>query len=80
MDEFWYVLKVLHLDSMAFSRYILMFAELLVSGYLSMIGLDAAARTEKMKYRTASAVLLGGILVWCILTFSKVSTFLYFNF
>lgn len=80
LDEFWYVLKVLHLDSMSFSRYILMFAALLVSGCLSMIGPDAAVRTEKMKYRTASAVLLGGILVWCILTFSKVSTFLYFNF
>lgn len=80
MDEFWYVLKVLHLDQMTWSPYILMFAAFVVCVYLAMIGPNAAKRVERMKYSRISAVALGGMLVWCILTFSEVSTFLYFNF
>ncbi len=80
MDEFWYVIKVLHLDRMAYSGYILMFAALAACIYLAMIGKNAAQRAEKMKYKTGGAVLLGIVFVWCVLTFSKVSTFLYFNF
>ncbi len=80
MDEFWYVIKVLHLDRMAYSGYILMFAALAACIYLAMIGKNAAQRAEKMKYKTGGAALLGIVFVWCVLTFSKVSTFLYFNF
>lgn len=80
LDEFWYVLKVLHLDGLAYSRYILMFVILAVGIYLAMVGANAAERVRKMKYKMISGVVLGGIFVWCILSFSGVSTFLYFNF
>ncbi len=80
LDEFWYVIKVLHLDHMAYSGYILMFAALAACIYLAMIGKNAAQRSGKMKYKTGGAALLGIVFVWCVLTFSKVSTFLYFNF
>ncbi len=80
MDEFWYVIKILHLDNMAWSRYLLMFAALLVCLYLAMIGQNANERIERMKYKTTSAVAVGVLFAWCVLTFSQVSTFLYFNF
>lgn len=80
MDEFWYVIKVLHLDGMAYSGYILMFAALAACIYLAVFGKNAAQRAGEMKYKTVGAVLLGIVFVWCVLTFSKVSTFLYFNF
>lgn len=80
VDEFWYVLKVLHLDNLPYSRYILMWIILAAGLYLAMIGKNAARRIERMKFRTSSAVVFAALLLWCVLTFSKVSTFLYFNF
>lgn len=80
VDEFWYVLKVLHLDNLPYSRYILMWVILAAGLYLAMIGENAAGRIERMKFRTSSAVVFAVLFLWCVLTFSKVSTFLYFNF
>ncbi len=80
LDEFWYVLKVLHLDRMDYSRYILMAVILAAGLYLAMVGPNAAQRMEKARYRAGSAAVLAVLMVWSILTFSGVSTFLYFNF
>lgn len=80
VDEFWYIIKVLHLDNMAYSSYILLWIILALGIYLSMIGRNAAERMERVKYRTGSAAVFAVLTLWCILTFSKVSTFLYFNF
>ena len=80
VDEFWYVLKVLHLDSLPASPYILMFAVLAAGLYFSMIGKNAAERTARLRYRAGEAAALTVLMVWCILSFSGVSTFLYFNF
>lgn len=79
-DEFWYVIKVLHLDNLSFSRYILMFLILAVGLYLSMAGRNAQERVARLKYGPVSAAVLVVLAVWCILSFSGVSTFLYFNF
>lgn len=80
LDEFWYVIKVLRLDNMAYSRYILLWVILGGGIYLAMCGKNAAERMECAKYRTSSAFLFAALALWCVLTFSKVSTFLYFNF
>ncbi|MCD7726202.1 MAG: MBOAT family protein [Clostridiales bacterium] len=80
LDEFWYVLKVLHLDQMTYSGYFLMGAILAAGIYLAMVGDNAAQRMERLRYRPASALVLAGLMIWCVLTFSQVSTFLYFNF
>lgn len=80
LDELWYVLKVLHLDHFVFSRYVLMFFMLAVGLVLSMFGRNAGEITDKMKGKAVSAVLFGVVFVWCVLSFSQVSTFLYFNF
>jgi len=79
-DEFWYVIKVLHLGNLSFSRYILMFLILAAGLYFSMVGKNAQERVARLKYGPASAVALVVLAVWCILGFSGVSTFLYFNF
>lgn len=79
-DEFWYVIKVLHLDNLSFSRYILMFVILAVGLYFAMVGRNAQERTARLKYGPVSAAVLVVLAVWCILSFSGVSTFLYFNF
>lgn len=80
LDEFWYVIKILHLDQMAYSRYILMAVILAAGLYLAMVGANAAQRMERMKYKPVSVAAFAMLAVWCVLTFSQVSTFLYFNF
>lgn len=80
VDEFWYVLKVLKLDNLPYSRFILMWVILAAGFYLSAVGRNAAERMERVRYRVGSVVVLAVLAVWCVLTFSKVSTFLYFNF
>lgn len=80
LDELWYVIKVLHLDDQPFSRYILMFLILATGLYLAMAGENAAQRAERFKYRAGSAVVIAVLAVWCVLSLSGVSTFLYFNF
>lgn len=79
-DELWYVLKVLHLDNFSFSRYILMWGILAGGLYLAMIGRSAKERVTRLKYGPLSAAAAVILAVWCILSFSGVSTFLYFNF
>lgn len=80
LDEFWYVIKVLHLDSLSFSRYILMFLLLAAGLYLAMVGKNAEERAARLRYGPVSAAVMVVLAVWCILGFSGVSTFLYFNF
>lgn len=80
LDEFWYVLKVAHLDAMSYSRYILMFVMLVVGFYLAMVSPNASEIADRAKGRAISAMFIGAIFVWCVLSFSQVSTFLYFNF
>lgn len=80
VDEFWYVIKVLRLDRMSYSRYILMWVILAAGLYLAMVGATAAQRAERMKYKAGSSAVFAALALWCVLTFSRVSTFLYFNF
>ncbi|MDE7429684.1 MAG: MBOAT family protein, partial [Lachnospiraceae bacterium] len=80
LDEFWYIIKVLHLDNYSYSRYILMVLILAVGLYLAMAGKNAAQLAERFRYRAWSALVIAVLAVWCVLSFSGVSTFLYFNF
>ncbi|MCM1251912.1 MAG: MBOAT family protein [Clostridium sp.] len=80
LDELWYVLKVLHLDAMAYSRYILMFVMLAAGIYFSMFGKNAAQTADRVRAKAVPAVFFGAVFVWCILSLSRVSAFLYFNF
>ena len=80
LDEFWYVLKVLHLDGMKFSQYIIMVIMLVLGLLFAMVTPNASEVAQKSRGKVISCVLLGMIFVWCVLSFSQVSTFLYFNF
>lgn len=80
LDELWYVLKVLRLDNLSYSRYLLMYFMLAAGLCLAMFGRNAAQIADRIKGKAYQAVLFGAVFVWCILSFSQVSTFLYFNF
>jgi len=80
LDELWYALKVFHLDHFSYSRYVPMAFMLAVGLCLAMFGRNAAQIADALKGRAYQAVLLGAVFVWCVLSFSQVSAFLYFNF
>ena len=80
LDEFWYILKVLRLDRWEFGHYILMTVFTAFSLLLVFFGKNAAEIGEKIKPRVWTAVLFALLMLWCVLTFSNVSTFLYVNF
>lgn len=79
-DEFWYVLKVLHLDNRPFSQYLIMIL-LTVAGLLWVFFMPGAVETaKKSKIRLWTAPLFAVLFIWCVVSFAGVSTFLYFNF
>ena len=80
LDEFWYILKVLRLDRWEFGHYILMCVLTVFALALVFFGKNAAEAAEKTKPKAWTAVIFSCLLLWCVLTFSNVSTFLYFNF
>ena len=80
LDEFWYILKVLRLDGWEYGHYILMGAITVFSLLLVFFGKNAAGVADKIKPKPWTAVLFAGAMLWCVLAFAGVSTFLYFNF
>ena len=80
LDEFWYVMKVLHLTDFSFSKYILMVVFTLVILLMVFFGKNVQELAKKWKLSAVSAVMIGVVFVWCVVSLSGVSTFLYFNF
>ncbi len=80
LDEFWYILKVLRLDGWEYGHYILMGAITAFALLLVFFGKNAAQAADRIKPKPWTAVLFAGAMLWCVLAFSRVSTFLYFNF
>ncbi len=80
LDEFWYVMKVLHLTDFSFSKYILMIAFTTVILLVTFFGKNVHEMAAKWKMSWISAIVIAIVGVWCVVSLSGVSTFLYFNF
>ncbi len=80
LDEFWYVMKVLHLTDFTFSNYILMVVITIVILFVTFFGKNVHELAAKWKMSGFSAIVIGILFIWCVVSLSGVSTFLYFNF
>ncbi len=80
LDEFWYVLKILHVTDFTYSKYILMVAFTIVILLVTFFGKNVQEMAKKWKMSVVSAIILAVVFVWCVVSLSGVSTFLYFNF
>ena len=80
LDEFWYVMKVLHLTDFSISNYILMVLFTVVILVVTFFGKNVHELAEKWKMSWISAIVLAIVFIWCVVSLSGVSTFLYFNF
>ena len=80
LDEFWYVIKVLHLDQSSNSYFFVMVL-FLAACLLLIWAVPNAVQIAKKCRLNAGMILLAAVLfVWSVISFSGVSTFLYFNF
>ncbi|MGN0376374.1 MAG: MBOAT family O-acyltransferase [Suilimivivens sp.] len=80
LDEFWYVIKVFHIDSWQYAYYILMAVLLIVALIIVFFGKTAVTITGMMKPTVLNTFIMAVLFVWCVITFSEVSSFIYFNF
>lgn len=80
LDEFWYVIKVLGLDGWQYAHYILMTLILAVVLLLVFFAKTAVNVSKEAKPTVANAFFLAVLLMWSVVSFSGVSSFLYVNF
>lgn len=80
LDEFWYVIKVLHIDSWQYAHYILMAVILLAALCIVFFAKTAVTVAGKMMPSAVNMMIMAVLFVWCVITFSEVSSFIYFNF
>lgn len=80
LEEFWYVLKVLHLTSLPYSEMYLCAAFVLASLGIVFFHKNAGEMAEHFVPAFSNAALTAVLFLWCVLSLAGVSTFLYFNF
>lgn len=80
VEEFWYPLKALGVDRLPFAQYYMMFLLILAAWIVLLCFKNVNEKMENRKPKAADAVICAGLLLWNILSFSGVSSFLYFNF
>lgn len=80
LEEFWYVMKILRLDLLPGSGMYLMIA-VTVGTLLVLFGCrNAGELAERFRPNGRNLLVTAALFVWCTLSLSGVSTFLYFNF
>ena len=80
LDEFWYVIKVIGLDSWKYGHYILMVVILFALLVLVFGAKTAVSHVKTAKPGVLHVIFMAVLFVWSVLALSGVSSFLYFNF
>ena len=80
LDEFWYVIKLLRLDTLPYSDLYLPAIITLATLLVIFLAPNAGQCTERFRPRAWNALLTAFLFLWCVLSLSGVSSFLYFNF
>ena len=80
LGEFWYPMKVLSITNLPYARSYLMFAFLIFSLAIVFFGKNMESLKEKFTPKAWNACFSALLLIWCVISLSGVSTFLYFNF
>ena len=80
LGEFWYVLKILKVAVLPYAEYYIMILFSVFAIAITFFGKNIDELTEKFKPTVVSAVVTAVLFVWCVVSLSGVSTFLYFNF
>lgn len=79
-EELWYLLRLLKMDVLPYSQFYLMTGFTAVACYYMFAAANVQERAENFRPRLRTALLTAVLFVWSVVSFSGVSTFLYFNF
>ena len=82
IPEFYLIKQVINMTSPAILTYayvVLFFVLLAVSGFI-ISRKNAVQLVKKVSLNTKLCMLITVLFVWCVISFSQVSTFIYFNF
>lgn len=80
LDEIWYVFKLTPIVNFNFAWDLCMWLFLAVSIAIVFLGKSAINFAKECKIGIGTTLLTAALLVWCVLSFGGVSTFLYMNF
>ncbi len=80
LPEIFYILKFFKLDALPLGSCYCMFLFIAAAAFLIFFCKNLSETEEIHKPSTAGTIGLSVLFVWCVLSFSGVSTFLYFNF
>ena len=80
LGEFWYVLKILKVATLPYADYYIMILFTLVALIITFFGKNIDELAAKFKPTVINAVITAVLFIWCVVSLSGVSTFLYFNF
>lgn len=80
LGEFWYVLKIIGIANLPYAKYYIMNIFTAVCLCITFFGKNVDELADKWKPKAIQAMITGVLFVWCVVSLSGVSTFLYFNF
>ena len=83
--EFFYCLKILHLDTflaggVTACHYLLMFGYMAAAWMMLLLCKNVNEKMETFRPTMGKAIFVSVLFLWSLVSFSEVSTFLYFNF
>ena len=80
LGEFWYILKILKIATLPYAQYYIMIIFAVFALVITFFGKNIDELATKFKPTVLNAVITAGLFIWCVVSLSGVSTFLYFNF
>lgn len=78
--EFFYLLKALRFDGLAFFEYYLMAGYMIGAWFILLVCRNVNEKIADFKPTLVNAVATAVLFLWSLISFSQVSIFLYFNF
>ncbi|MBD9156217.1 MAG: hypothetical protein EGP94_14310 [Lachnospiraceae bacterium] len=80
LEEFWYVIKILHLDRLPGNELYLCFGFLAVALWLVFFARNAGEREKSFEPNGKTMFVTAFLMIWCVVSLSSVSSFLYYRF
>ena len=80
LGEFWYVLKILKVAALPYAQYYIMILFTAFSLAITFLGKNIDELSANFKPKFFNSIITAVLFIWCVISFSGVSTFLYFNF
>ena len=80
LGEFWYILKILKIAALPYADYYIMILFSVVVLWMTFFGKNIDELAAKFRPTILKSIITAVMFIWCVVSLSGISTFLYFNF